>query len=180
MVDDERPVLQFDSLQVRAGRTDSPEWLILCRARIPGGWLVGSPGARAGPPAGLAFVPDPEHLWDGGSVDVKAGRPVEAAAGCSAYTAGKVSAEGPAILTVAGACDGTTAGLAARRTRGVAVARSAMNPIYPIGESSPPPRRNSSARAGVRGLRSDRHLFSRPAPNDSGFSPAASGNIPES
>ncbi len=45
---------------------------------------------------------------------------VEASAGCSAYTAGKVSAEDSAILTVAGACDGTTAGLAARRTRSVA------------------------------------------------------------
>jgi hypothetical protein len=33
----------------------------------------------------------------------------------SAYTAGKVSVEESAILTVAEACDGTTAGLAARR-----------------------------------------------------------------
>jgi hypothetical protein len=44
---------------------------------------------------------------------------VEASAGCIAYTAGKVSAEDSAILTVAGACDGTTARLAARRTHGV-------------------------------------------------------------
>jgi hypothetical protein len=44
---------------------------------------------------------------------------VEASAGCIAYTAGKVSAEDSAILTVAGACDGTTARLAARRTHSV-------------------------------------------------------------
>jgi hypothetical protein len=50
----------------------------------------------------------------------KDARQVEASAGCRAYTAGKVSAEDSAILTVAEACDGTTAGLAARRTRGVA------------------------------------------------------------
>jgi hypothetical protein len=46
----------------------------------------------------------------------KDARQVEAAAGSSAYTAGKVFAEDSAILTVAGACDGTTAGFAARRT----------------------------------------------------------------
>ncbi len=38
---------------------------------------------------------------------------VEASAGRGAYTAGKVSAADSAILTVAGACDGTAAGLAA-------------------------------------------------------------------
>jgi hypothetical protein len=46
----------------------------------------------------------------------KDARQVEASAGCSAYTAGKVFAEDSAILTVAGACDGTTAGFAAQRT----------------------------------------------------------------
>jgi hypothetical protein len=46
-------------------------------------------------------------------------RQVEASAGCGAYTAGKVSAEDSAILTVAGACDGTTSGLAVRRTHRV-------------------------------------------------------------
>jgi hypothetical protein len=47
-------------------------------------------------------------------------RQVEEEAGCRAYTVGKVSAQDSAILTVAGACDGTTAGFAARQTRGVA------------------------------------------------------------
>jgi hypothetical protein len=49
---------------------------------------------------------------------------VEEAAGCSAYTAVKVCTEESAILTVAEACHGTTAGFVARRTRSVA-----CNPI---------------------------------------------------
>jgi hypothetical protein len=49
----------------------------------------------------------------------KDARQVEASAGCGAYTAGRVSAEDSAILTVAGACDGTTAGLSARRAAAV-------------------------------------------------------------
>ncbi len=32
------------------------------RAKVPGGWLV-----KAG--YGLMFYPDPEHQWDGGSLD---------------------------------------------------------------------------------------------------------------
>ncbi len=37
------------------------------RAKIPGGWLVGveSGNVRSW---GLAFVPDPNHEWDGGSL----------------------------------------------------------------------------------------------------------------
>jgi hypothetical protein len=42
----------------------------------------------------------------------KDARQVEASARCRAYTAGKVFAEDSAILTVAGACDGTAADLA--------------------------------------------------------------------
>lgn len=34
------------------------------RARVPGGWLV----LVADNAAGLAFYPDPEHHWDGGSL----------------------------------------------------------------------------------------------------------------
>jgi hypothetical protein len=37
------------------------------RARVPGGWLVISQ-FKIGPAHGLAFVPDPDHEWDGGSV----------------------------------------------------------------------------------------------------------------
>ncbi len=39
----------------------------LCRAAIPGGWLVAfnSPAPNAG---GMTFVPDPQHEWDGSSL----------------------------------------------------------------------------------------------------------------
>lgn len=40
------------------------------RCSVPGGWLVAllwSTGHQAGGPA-LAFVPDPEHVWDGNSI----------------------------------------------------------------------------------------------------------------
>jgi len=39
----------------------------LCRAAVPGGWLVAfnSPVPNAG---GLTFVPDPSHDWDGDSL----------------------------------------------------------------------------------------------------------------
>ena len=36
------------------------------RAKIPGGWLVRSDIYEGG---GMAFVPDPDHKWDGNSVD---------------------------------------------------------------------------------------------------------------
>jgi hypothetical protein len=64
-------------------------------------------GGRTGAPSGSTARQAPgKDAWQ-----------VEASAGCNAYTAGKVFAEESAILTVAGACDGTTAGLAARRIR---------------------------------------------------------------
>jgi hypothetical protein len=71
-------------------------------------------GGRTGAPSGATVRQAPGNN----------ARQVEAAAGCSAYTAGKVFAEDPAILTVAGACDGTTAVLAARRIRS-----AACNPV---------------------------------------------------
>ena len=38
------------------------------RAKIPGGWLVtDKPGPNGG--KGMTFVPDPDHKWNGGSVD---------------------------------------------------------------------------------------------------------------
>ncbi len=38
------------------------------RARVPGGWLVWHGEIRAGKSgAGMAFLPDPEHRWDGTS-----------------------------------------------------------------------------------------------------------------
>lgn len=35
------------------------------RAKVPGGWLV----LVSDNATGLAFHPDPEHMWDGGSLD---------------------------------------------------------------------------------------------------------------
>lgn len=35
----------------------------LYRCAVPGGWLIGS-----GEGGALAFIPDPEHQWDGESV----------------------------------------------------------------------------------------------------------------
>ncbi len=34
------------------------------RAKIPGGWLVRDTRDR-----GITFVPDPQHAWDGNSLD---------------------------------------------------------------------------------------------------------------
>lgn len=52
---DPRPVLEFQALRVSGSAP-------LARARVPGGWLVsGASGA-------LAYVPDPDAGWDGGSI----------------------------------------------------------------------------------------------------------------
>ena len=37
------------------------------RAKVPGGWLVISQ-FKVGGAHGLAFLPDPAHTWDGGSL----------------------------------------------------------------------------------------------------------------
>lgn len=53
--------LNFEPLQggYNGERIDN---LILLRAKIPGGWLVTFGES-------LQFVPDPEHKWNGGSLD---------------------------------------------------------------------------------------------------------------
>lgn len=38
----------------------------LFRAKMPGGWLVGSLGNRG--QEALTFYPDPDHVWDGNSI----------------------------------------------------------------------------------------------------------------
>lgn len=52
---------------VRTGRAGDPA---IMRAKIPGGWLVKGQfrqGDSGG--FGLTFVPDPDHAWDGTSLD---------------------------------------------------------------------------------------------------------------
>jgi len=48
----------------------NPQWgTVHSRSKIPGGWLVESLYSSAsGIGEGLAFVPDPEHKWDGNSL----------------------------------------------------------------------------------------------------------------
>jgi hypothetical protein len=38
------------------------------RASIPGGWLVGLLSGTSNAQISLCFVPDPEHRWDGSSI----------------------------------------------------------------------------------------------------------------
>jgi len=54
VANDDRPVLQFQSLRVAGAAA-------LSRAKVPGGWLVAAGGS-------VTFVPDPAHQWDGGSL----------------------------------------------------------------------------------------------------------------
>jgi len=63
-----KPQLIFEKLATEPVRS-------VYRARVPGGWVVVAmvqTGAvnmmNADYPAGLAFIPDPTHTWDGGSL----------------------------------------------------------------------------------------------------------------
>ena len=42
--------------------------LNLYRAKVPGGWFVVVVGGESESPT-LTFYPDPEHVWDGKSLD---------------------------------------------------------------------------------------------------------------
>jgi hypothetical protein len=56
------PKLKFENLDVGALASR------VSRAKIPGGWLLVSTSNAGG---GCTFYPDPEHKWNGGSVDDK-------------------------------------------------------------------------------------------------------------
>ena len=58
----EKKPLTFDLVSNRINTTSSK--FAIYRAKIPGGWLV-----ALRPDDNLAFVPDPQHVWDGGSVE---------------------------------------------------------------------------------------------------------------
>lgn len=62
------PVLNWESLTTKRDRDgifDSN--YIAERAKVPGGWLVISQ-FHVGASHGMVFLPDPAHLWDGGSL----------------------------------------------------------------------------------------------------------------
>ena len=65
---DGKPVLKWETVNTvreEQGLLDSR--YIVERAKVPGGWLVIAQ-FKLGTSHGLAFVPDPEHRWDGGSL----------------------------------------------------------------------------------------------------------------
>jgi hypothetical protein len=39
------------------------------RSKVPGGWIFSSVFILAGESAGVTFIPDPEHKWDGNSLE---------------------------------------------------------------------------------------------------------------
>ena len=45
----------------------SRDLLKICRSKIPGGWIVVM--TKEAGEAGVTFVPDPNHTWDGSSID---------------------------------------------------------------------------------------------------------------
>ena len=58
----DKKTLCFELLSNRTTTTSSS--FTIYRARIPGGWLV-----TVRPHDSVAFVPDPLHVWNGGSAD---------------------------------------------------------------------------------------------------------------
>jgi len=66
---DDRPLLHFKRLRAE-GDVTFGMYARLLRASVPGGWLIVADQADG---AGVTFVPDPAHQWDGGSVPVERG-----------------------------------------------------------------------------------------------------------
>lgn len=64
----DKPILSWETVNTTRDKQGllSSEYLVE-RAKVPGGWLVISQ-FKVGPAHGLAFVPDPNHEWDGGSL----------------------------------------------------------------------------------------------------------------
>ena len=62
-------MLVFEPIEARWEASLVKEPVLLGRAKIPGGWLVGRVACLAvTPDTVLCFVPDPEHRWDGSSL----------------------------------------------------------------------------------------------------------------
>ena len=68
MTKESEPTLRWETVKtIREQKGFLNSKYMVERARVPGGWLVISQ-FEVGPAHGLAFVPDPNHEWDGGSV----------------------------------------------------------------------------------------------------------------
>jgi hypothetical protein len=64
----EKPVLSWETLNTtREAKGLMHSEYFVERAKVTGGWLVISQ-YKVGPAHGLAFLPDPKHEWDGGSL----------------------------------------------------------------------------------------------------------------
>lgn len=62
----DKPVLTLEELNVRY-EDDKPEYYAY-RSRVPGGWLIFIHTPGKGGLCGTSFYPDPNHEWDGGSL----------------------------------------------------------------------------------------------------------------
>ncbi len=79
-------MLEFELLKQDQYFKDGDPEFVIYRARIPGGWLVvmrqfdfdcGGPRDAAGwgwGYGGMTFVPDPQHAWNGSSIDAAGAR----------------------------------------------------------------------------------------------------------
>jgi hypothetical protein len=66
-------MLEFEPIEARMTGLLGKITVPVTRASIPGGWLVTV--VYPGQSASVCFVPDPEHCWDGSSIqDVKAAK----------------------------------------------------------------------------------------------------------
>lgn len=63
------PPLSFHSLptQLDGKKPGHLSPRLLARAKVPGGWLVGIGANQMF--SGVTFYPDPQHKWDGSSLD---------------------------------------------------------------------------------------------------------------
>jgi hypothetical protein len=59
------PALVFEQLNVAVAKYSAGIYESLFRARVPGGWLI---VVHQQDGCGTTFIPDPEHLWNGGSL----------------------------------------------------------------------------------------------------------------
>ncbi len=62
-------MLHFESLNCDFDGQLLPGFPRVFRAKVPGGWLVLLKETITQEMSGVSFVPDPQHLWDGKSMN---------------------------------------------------------------------------------------------------------------